>query len=122
MSSKVFKISTRHLTPEFAKSERAKLRALKTKTHKKKKHKSRIDLSNKDNENLNIRYKEFLKTKYWKRIAAFIKKRDKKCLRCGKTTNLHAHHKNYGHHGFEHLHLKDIITLCGGCHKAEHGL
>jgi len=37
-----------------------------------------------------------------------------KCVICGSSENLELHHKNYSRD------LKDVITICKGCHNKEH--
>jgi len=42
---------------------------------------------------------------------------DFKCVRCGSTEKVRAHHKK----GTKSHSLDDLETLCLTCHKAEHG-
>jgi len=68
-------------------------------------------------------YRSFLKSDYWKKVRQIVISRDKRCcIKCGRSDNLHVHHKTYEHHLIEHLYLGDLITLCKGCHQTEHGL
>lgn len=54
----------------------------------------------------------------WSKI---IRNRDEKCLHCGKTEGLHAHHiKPKSTHPELALDLSNGITLCYSCHKQEH--
>ena len=47
-----------------------------------------------------------------------VKMRDSwKCTICGSLDNLRVHHKK----GMKSHAMKDLITLCLDCHKAEHG-
>ena len=63
-------------------------------------------------------YKEFLKTEEWKQIAQMVKERDgHKCVICGSTENLNAHH--IGYEG-DCLDENDIVTLCNRCHECLH--
>lgn len=68
-------------------------------------------------------YNTFLKSNYWKRIRTRVLIRDKRtCQKCGSKIKLHVHHKTYQHHGLEHNHLGDLITLCDLCHSLEHSM
>lgn len=50
-----------------------------------------------------------------------IRDRDGKCLECGRTEDLHAHHiKPRSTHPELSFELSNGKTLCYGCHKAEH--
>ena len=63
-------------------------------------------------------YKEFLKTGEWKQIAQMVKERDgHKCVICGSTENLNAHHIGYDG---DCLDENDIVTLCNRCHECLH--
>ena len=63
-------------------------------------------------------YKEFLKTEEWKHIAQMVKERDgQKCVICGSTENLNAHHIGYDG---DCLDENDIVTLCNRCHECLH--
>jgi hypothetical protein len=67
-------------------------------------------------------YQDFLATPYWKTIAAYVKwLRGGVCHLCGTDKGLQAHHRTYEHKGMEHLHLDDLVVLCGGCHGRHHG-
>lgn len=71
---------------------------------------------------LNMPYKEFLTTPYWKGIAMFVKRRDGwRCTECGSTKDLDVHHKTYGNHGNEINSIGDLTTLCRNCHQRAHG-
>ncbi|MBS0653557.1 MAG: hypothetical protein JSR39_08575 [Verrucomicrobia bacterium] len=66
-------------------------------------------------------YQDFLRTPYWKAIAAHIKYRaGYKCQLCNSANNLVTHHRDYGIHGFEHAHMQELIVLCDGCHSKFH--
>ena len=74
---------------------------------------------------LEMSYKDFLNTLYWKCITKYIKDTTHKCSRCSNTKLLHVHHKTYENHGFEHhIHVmnNDLEVLCSKCHKQEHHL
>jgi len=60
-------------------------------------------------------YKEYLQTKYWKRLKILIHKRDKVCKCCGSKKNLQVHHLKY--RGFYKEKLKDLVLVCGFCHN-----
>ena len=63
-------------------------------------------------------YKEFLKTEEWKQIAQMVKERDgQKCVICGSTENLNAHHIGYDG---DRMDENDIVTLCNRCHECLH--
>lgn len=63
-------------------------------------------------------YKEFLKTEECKQIAQMVKERDgHKCVICGSTENLNAHHIGYDG---DYLNENDIVTLCNRCHECLH--
>ena len=63
-------------------------------------------------------YKEFLKTEEWKQISQMVKERDgHKCVICGSTENLNAHHISYDG---DCLDENDIVTLCNRCHECLH--
>ena len=63
-------------------------------------------------------YREFLKTEEWKQIAQMVKERDgHKCVICGSTENLNAHHIGYDG---DCLDENDIVTLCNRCHECLH--
>ena len=64
----------------------------------------------------------FLKTLYWRIVRDYLLSiRDPVCA-CGSKHLLDLHHKTYDHHGWEHLHLDDLIFQCMGCHKKEHSV
>jgi 5-methylcytosine-specific restriction endonuclease McrA len=66
-------------------------------------------------------YQNFLKTPYWKAIAAHTKyKAGYRCQLCNRAYNLVTHHKDYGIHGFEHARMQDLIVLCYDCHSKFH--
>jgi len=66
-----------------------------------------------------LKYKdEFLQSIYWKIVRDYILwKYRYKCILCGGGKKLNVHHKNYNHHGLEHLYLDDLTVLCEDCHK-----
>ena len=50
-----------------------------------------------------------------------VLKRDKKCVKCGNTTNLHVHHiLPFAYYPDERLNLNNGITLCEKCHREYH--
>lgn len=70
-----------------------------------------------------MRYRDFLKTPYWKAIAEFQKyESGYHCVICGSPYILNVHHTTYKNHGNEALHLEDLITVCRECHKEIHGI
>lgn len=63
-------------------------------------------------------YEEFLNTEEWKQVAEMVKDRDgNKCVICGSTENLNAHHIGYDG---DYLNENDIVTLCNRCHECLH--
>ena len=63
-------------------------------------------------------YNEFLNTEEWKQVAEMVKDRDgHKCVICGSTENLNAHHICYEG---DCLDENDIVTLCNRCHECLH--
>lgn len=73
---------------------------------------------------LQMEYRDFLETLYWKTISSRVKSEAKyRCRLCGhKSENgLRIHHSNYKEHGLEHLLWKDILLcLCNECHEKIH--
>ena len=72
-------------------------------------------------------YKDFLRTPYWKIIAATLKetRAHNTCHKCGKehpNIPMHVHHITYKHHGAEIDYLEDLVVLCEYCHKDIHGI
>jgi len=71
-------------------------------------------------------YKTFLSTRYWNEVRGIVAVRDKQqCRDCQERSShwvsLEVHHLTYEHHGLEHLHLEDLITLCPVCHALREG-
>jgi hypothetical protein len=65
-------------------------------------------------------YKVFLSHWYWGIISLYVRSLHPQCS-CGNIKFLQVHHKNYKHHGFEHLYWKeDLIVLCKPCHTKIH--
>ena len=74
-----------------------------------------------ENELSDLLYSDFLRTRYWKIVARYVKRRaNGKCEKCGSTEKLRVHHKTYENHGDEARHLDDLVCLCGECHGKEH--
>lgn len=66
-------------------------------------------------------YWYFLDSKYWKTVREMVLKRDRyQCRICSTKTGLQVHHDTYKNHFKEHLHLEDLLTICGDCHKEHH--
>ena len=71
-----------------------------------------------------MKYADYLKTPHWASIKAKFKR--KSCWRCQRTneeTELHLHHRYYRRGGIPILlreQKKDLITLCGRCHRSVH--
>ena len=59
-----------------------------------------------------------MNTEEWKQVAEMVKERDgHKCVICGSTENLNAHHICYDG---DCLDENDIVTLCNRCHECLH--
>lgn len=58
----------------------------------------------------------------WKRWADAVKDRDgRRCVRCGETKSIHAHHIQEWETAPDlRYELQNGETLCAGCHMAEH--
>jgi len=68
-----------------------------------------------------MNYQDFLKTPYWKAIAAQTKYKAGFCCQlCNGKEGLATHHRTYENHGAEHAHLEDLIVLCENCHSKFH--
>jgi len=71
-------------------------------------------------------YRFYLLSPRWLILRWLCKARDMgMCRRCFSTQNLQAHHKSYRFKGAPGLdgmlmELRDLITLCGNCHRKEH--
>lgn len=57
-----------------------------------------------------------LKKKVDKLWSKLVRKKDKKCIRCGKQTNLQAHHIFSRRFNSTRWLLDNGVTLCYGCH------
>lgn len=67
------------------------------------------------------RYREFLKSDFWKELSAKKKELVKKCQRCGSKKSLQCHHVEYPKDWFQTT-LEQLEVLCRRCHKKEHGI
>lgn len=68
-----------------------------------------------------MKYRDFLRTVYWRYISAHIKEESgKRCSLCGRYGSMNVHHRTYENHGEEALHTEDLICLCSKCHKNYH--
>lgn len=69
-----------------------------------------------------IRYEKFLLTRYWNEVrTAVLEINHYRCRECPSTAS-QVHHPHYDFHGEEHLHLNELVPLCGVCHAATHGI
>jgi 5-methylcytosine-specific restriction endonuclease McrA len=69
-----------------------------------------------------MEYQDFLRTPYWKAIAAHSKfKAGYRCQVCNSSYDLATHHRNYAIHGFEHANVHELVVLCDDCHSKFHG-
>lgn len=70
---------------------------------------------------IDIPYKEYLSTPYWKVVRKLkLRRANYKCELCNSSENLNVHHKTYKHKGTEICHLEDLIVLCQKCHAKFH--
>ena len=70
---------------------------------------------------LDLDYKDFLQTPYWRIISDKVKQKAKyRCMICNSNKNLSTHHRCYTHHGDEIHHLEDLICICQECHNKHH--
>jgi ssDNA-binding Zn-finger/Zn-ribbon topoisomerase 1 len=69
-----------------------------------------------------MKYKDYLKTKYWRGFRASVLSRRRYCQKCGilrtNKTIFNIHHINYKNLFNEKD--EDIIVLCQDCHKKTH--
>jgi 5-methylcytosine-specific restriction endonuclease McrA len=63
-------------------------------------------------------YEAYMGSPPWRSVRALVLERDRACLACKRTTDLHVHHLHYRTLGQETG--KELITLCLLCHKLEH--
>jgi 5-methylcytosine-specific restriction endonuclease McrA len=71
-------------------------------------------------ENYN-KYREYLQSSEWANIKIdLIHNRGNKCESCGKIGYVQVHHLTYDRLFNEEP--SDLVLLCAGCHKAEHGI
>lgn len=62
-------------------------------------------------------YKDYLESKHWKEFRKNFPK-ERKCISCGSTVNLHLHHHTYAHIGNEQV--NELDWLCETCHRLIH--
>lgn len=68
-----------------------------------------------------MEYQDFLKTPYWRAIAAHTKyKAGYRCQLCNSSYNLVTHHRDYRIHGSEHAHMQELTVICDDCHTKFH--
>lgn len=65
-----------------------------------------------------MRYREFLQSKFWQDLAAEQKRRQPWCAKCGRNWRLQAAHIRYPAR-WRDTTLDDLVTLCDDCHEAE---
>lgn len=69
-----------------------------------------------------IPYERFLQTRYWMMVRNVVLELSrKKCRECSNWAS-QVHHPHYRFHGEEHLHIFELVPLCGVCHAANHGI
>lgn len=49
-----------------------------------------------------------------------VLKRKFRCQVCNLSGRLNVHHRSYENHGYENLHLEDLVVLCEGRHSQFH--
>jgi hypothetical protein len=65
------------------------------------------------------RYEKYMATKEWQRKRKEkLKEANYQCEKCGTAKNLHVHHINYDHLGFESL--EELVVLCEKHHDSVH--
>lgn len=65
-------------------------------------------------------YSEYLQSEHWDILRTCVLERDgRRCVRCGSTKRLQAHHKVY-RDDWEQSQPGDLETLCRSCHEKEH--
>jgi hypothetical protein len=68
-----------------------------------------------------MKYRDFLKTPYWKAVSFQVKSLRPYCSQCGEHwEQLHVHHKHYRRRGLEWKNLDDLTVLCHSCHLSRH--
>ena len=66
-------------------------------------------------------YAEFLQTEFWKIVRSLVYARaGHRCEICYSPEFLNVHHRSYKNHGFEDLHLNDLLCMCSDCHELFH--
>ena len=81
-----------------------------------------LDIDHKQNQLTMFMWRkaEYLSSKEWKLKRIQVKDRDNNsCQVCGSTSNLHVHHMS-GYDQIPNEPIDCLITLCNGCHKAQH--
>lgn len=67
------------------------------------------------------KYREFLKSEFWRALSSRKKKEVGKCEVCGAKSGLQSHHIRYPRNWYD-TRLEDLEVLCRKCHSKEHGL
>lgn len=68
-----------------------------------------------------LRYRIFIKTRYWSYVRGLKLVEQPRCSDCGGNDILQVHHKTYVNHYNEHNHLDDLVVICKECHRKRHG-
>lgn len=64
-------------------------------------------------------YQQYINSKHWQRKREeALNHHGRKCNCCGRTYNLHVHHKHYRNLFREKM--EDLEILCADCHHHEH--
>ena len=71
---------------------------------------------------MSIKYNNYLKSEWWKRLREGRLKRNNKCQVCGSSYFLQIHHYNYEYKyaGRGSKAMKHTKVLCRNCHKSFH--
>lgn len=66
-----------------------------------------------------IRYAVYIKSAAWRALSRRKRAKLGACEACGSLADLQAHHTGYGRLG-RRGEWRDLVVLCGTCHKAVH--
>jgi len=93
----------------------------KPKKHKRKKKRVELDIRQFGKKRLQIKYKNYIKSKWWnERKRLYYEKYKQKCAACGSRRNIGLHHISYKNLGYERD--EDLVALCWRCHGSYHDI
>lgn len=93
----------------------------KLKFKSKKRQKRHVRQQGKSHPPKNIKYRDYIKSHWWKaKRNHILKKRGRKCEKCRSTKRIQVHHLTYERLGRELD--SDLQVLCRSCHMLEHNL